>query len=210
MLAKGQVRVDGEVVFDAQHAVNAFSCINVAGAEIQNKQARYIMLNKPKGYVSATKDDIHPTVLELVNERYAHELHIAGRLDLNTTGLILLTNDSHWSESLTNADGGIIKKYLVTTKDPIDYEQYQRVFERGIYFKTENITTKPATLIAINAYQCCLEITEGKYHQIKRMFGYFDNQVIELHRERIGQIELDAYLGFGDYRVITPDCMNLC
>jgi 16S rRNA pseudouridine516 synthase len=182
----------------------------VAGAEIQKKQARYIMLNKPKGYVSATKDDIHPTVLELVNESYAHELHIAGRLDLNTTGLILLTNDSHWSESLTNADGGIIKKYLVTTKDPIDYELYQRVFERGIYFKTENITTKPAKLIAINAYQCCLEITEGKYHQIKRMFGYFDNQVIELHRERIGQIELDAYLGFGDYRVITPDCMNLC
>ena len=204
ILAKGQVKVDGTLISDAQHAVNEFSLIEVSGVVIQNKQARHIMLNKPKGYVSATKDDSHPTVMELINESYVHELHIAGRLDLNTTGLILLTNDSRWSESLTNSTNGVVKKYLVTTKDPINYEQYQSAFSRGIYFKTEDITTKPAKLTAINEHQCYLEITEGKYHQVKRMFGYFANEVLELHRERIGKFELDSNLALGDYRAIAP------
>lgn len=210
MLAKGAVKVDDKVVFDAQHAVNQFSRIEVAGELVQNKTPRYVMLHKPKGYVSATHDALNPTVMDLIDESYVQELHIAGRLDINTTGLLLLTNDSRWSQSLTGNNAGVVKKYLVTTKDKIDYEQYRAAFCQGIYFSTEGITTKPAKLLAITERQAYLEITEGRYHQVKRMFGYFNNQVIGLHRERVGSISLSEDLPVGSYKSVEPDLHARC
>ncbi|MCK5881660.1 MAG: 16S rRNA pseudouridine(516) synthase, partial [Sinobacterium sp.] len=103
LIAKGTVQVNGVTVFDVDMPVNQFSYVTVGDVVIQNKQAHYIMLNKPKGYVSATKDTIHPTIMQLIHEPFRDELRIVGRLDFNTTGLMLLTNDSDWATSLSHS-----------------------------------------------------------------------------------------------------------
>jgi 16S rRNA pseudouridine516 synthase len=205
LIAKGTVQVNDITVFDVQQPVNQFSKVVVDGQVIQNKQAHYIMLNKPKGLVSATSDTLHPTIMGLINAPFRDELRIVGRLDFNTTGLMLLTNDSDWASSLSHSDSNVIKRYLVTTEKPIDYLRYQTTFHQGIYFKPENITTLPATLTAISSHQAYLDISEGKYHQVKRMFGHFDNTVIALHRESIGAFTLCSSLAPGEYRHITPE-----
>ena len=204
LIAKGIVEVNGHVVFDVDMPVNQFSHVVVDGKVLQNKQAHYLMFNKPKGYVSATKDSIHPTIMTLIHEDFCDELRIVGRLDFNTTGLMLLTNDSDWAASLSHSSKAVFKRYLVTVKSPIDYALYQKVFSEGIYFKQENITTQPATLTEINSHQAYLDISEGKYHQVKRMFGYFDNEVTELHRESIGEFSLCKSLKQGCYKSIQP------
>lgn len=204
LIAKGIVQVNDITVFDVQQPVNQFSKVVVEGQLIQNKQAHYIMLNKPKGFVSATKDQFHPTIMALIDEPFRDELRIVGRLDFNTTGLMLLTNDSDWASSLSHSSNNVIKRYLVTTEQPIDYPLYQQAFSAGIYFKAEDITTLPATLTAVNDYQAYLEISEGKYHQVKRMFGFFDNAVIDLHRDRIGSYSLPALLPAGSYSIFQP------
>jgi 16S rRNA pseudouridine516 synthase len=163
------------------------------------KPARYFMLHKPKGYVSATSDAQHPTVLDLLDEPDSHELHIAGRLDFNTTGLMLITNDGQWSRRLTQPQTRQPKVYYVETEQLID-ERYAARFAQGFYFSFENITTQPAQLTALGPRSARLTIYEGRYHQVKRMFGHFDNKVLELHRESMGPLSLDPELEPGSYR----------
>ena len=204
LIAKGIVQVNHQTVFDVQMPVNQFSHVSVNGDIIQNKQAYYLMLNKPKGVVSATKDTIHPTVISLINIDCKDELRIVGRLDFNTTGLMLLTNDTDWAHSLSHSSAKVMKRYKVTCKNEIDYAHYQKIFTDGILLNPENIITAPAKLTSIDSHQAYLEISEGKYHQVKRMFGYFNNEVIELHRESIGSYELCDTLGAGEFKLFKP------
>lgn len=204
-IAQHIIEVNGVRVFNVDMPVNQFSVIKVNGETLQEKQAYYVMLNKPKGYVSATKDTIHPTIMELIHEPFRDELRIVGRLDFNTTGLMLLSNDTDWSHSLSHSTKNIMKRYLVTVKEPIDYSRYQHTFTQGIYFKQENTMTLPATLVEINRYQAYLDISEGKYHQVKRMFGHFNNEVVELHRMSIGEFRLCEKLTPGSYKMIQPE-----
>ncbi len=205
MLAQKRVMVDGAFATAIAQPINKFSTILVDGQIIQQHKPLYIMLHKPVGVVCATKDDKHKTVIDLLATWLTPDekasLHIVGRLDLNTSGLVLLTNDSRWSEKLTLPESKVPKHYLVTLKNPLNAE-YVHAFAQGMYFGFEGITTKPVILKIISKYQAEVILTEGRYHQIKRMFGRFDNPVIALHRTSIGSYVLDESLQVGESRSI--------
>ncbi|MCS3466531.1 16S rRNA pseudouridine516 synthase [Pseudomonas sp. JUb42] len=201
-LATGRVQVDGQPVNNPHHEVREFSSIQLDGETLQAaKAARYFMLHKPQGCVSATRDPVHPTVLDLLNEPDKDELHIAGRLDFNTTGLMLITNDGQWSRRLTQPQTKLPKVYYVETEQVID-ERYVEKFAEGFYFAFEDLTTQPAQLTLLGPYVARLSIVEGRYHQVKRMFGHFDNKVLRLHRESMGPLLLDPALEPGHYRAL--------
>lgn len=205
LLVQRRVRVDGVVTADPLHEVREFSRVAVDEHVLQaGRAARYLMLHKPAGCVSATRDPMHPTVLDLLPAELRDELHIAGRLDYNTTGLMLLTNDGQWSRRLTQPRTKLAKIYRVHTEDEIG-AHYVEKFLQGFYFAFEDLTTQPAQLDILGPHEARLAIVEGRYHQVKRMFGHFQNKVIALHRERMGPIELDAGLLPGQYRDLRPD-----
>nr|WP_314478467.1 16S rRNA pseudouridine(516) synthase [uncultured Pseudomonas sp.] len=205
MLAQRRVRVDGKVASDPLTVVREFSRVEVDQAVLQAGHApRYLMLHKPAGCVSATHDPQHPTVMDLLPGALAQGLHIAGRLDFNTTGLMLLTNDGQWSRRLTQPSTKLPKHYLVHTQDEIG-EHYVARFQAGFHFAFENLTTQPAHLQILGPRLARLAIVEGRYHQVKRMFGFYNNKVVKLHRERMGAIALDVDLAPGAFRELTPE-----
>lgn len=202
LLVGGRVRVDGQVTADGHHEVREFSRVEVGEQLLQaGTPARYFMLHKPPGCVSATQDPEHPTVLDLLAESDRPGLHLAGRLDFNTTGLLLLTNDGRWSRRLTQPGSKQPKVYWVETEQAIGHE-YAEVFARGLYFAFENLTTQPAELTLLGSHCARLTLYEGRYHQVKRMFGHFNNKVLRLHRESIGSLRLDPALAPGEYRAL--------
>ncbi|KWV87127.1 pseudouridine synthase [Pseudomonas carnis] len=205
LLVERRVTVEGVAVSDPHHDVREFSQVCVDGEILQaGKPARYFMLHKPQGCVSATSDPQHSTVLDLLDEPDKAELHIAGRLDFNTTGLMLITNDGQWSRRLTQPQTKLPKVYQVQTEQDIG-PQYAVTFAAGVYFAFEDLTTQPAELELLGPRTARLSIIEGRYHQVKRMFGHFDNKVIGLHRERMGPLMLDASLAPGQYRPLTDE-----
>lgn len=209
-LIEKRVRVDGQIVSDPHHDIREFSRVELDEQVLQaGKPARYFMLHKPPGCVSATQDPEHPTVLDLLNEADKHDLHIAGRLDFNTSGLMLITNDGHWSRHLTQPQTKLPKVYYVETEQDIT-DDYITRFEQGVYFAYEDLTTLPATLELLGPRSARLSIVEGRYHQVKRMFGYFDNKVVRLHRESIGPLMLDSRLAPGEYRALTSEEIQQC
>jgi 16S rRNA pseudouridine516 synthase len=203
MLAQKQVQVDGQCCVDGQLLVNQFSRIEVANKLLPHQTPVYIMLNKPAGIVCATVDDEHETVLDLLPTELADipGLHIAGRLDRFSTGLVLLTNDGRWSRQLSSPDTKVAKHYRVTLQNPIT-EDYAPAFAEGMYFAYEDLTTQPVKLVQLAEKEVDLQLMEGRYHQIKRMFGRFRNPVISLHRYRIGDYLLPDDLPAGSYRLL--------
>ncbi len=205
LLAQQRVRVDHRVTTDPVAQVSQFSRVEVDQLLLQaGRPPRYLMLHKPSGCVSATHDPQHPTVLDLLPDELRDDLHIAGRLDFNTTGLMILTNDGQWSRRLTQPSTKLPKHYLVDTEDDIGAHYVAR-FQEGFYFAFEGLTTQPAQLDILGPRRARLAIVEGRYHQVKRMFGHFDNKVIGLHRERMGTIRLDPALQPGQFRALTVE-----
>ncbi len=202
MFAQRQVLLNGVAVAEGRGLISEFCRVEVAGDLLQARQAVYVMLHKPVGCVSATRDHKNPTVLDLIDLPEKDQLHLAGRLDFNTTGLMLLTNDGRWSRRVTQPQQKIPKTYWVKTKDEITTAQVE-TFAQGIYFRFEDLWTSPALLEPIDSHTAYLTIYEGRYHQIKRMFGFFDNEVIGLHRLSMGNIELDPHLAAGEYRHLS-------
>ena len=167
------------------------------------KEFTYLMLNKPKDYISATFDSKLPTVLELLEFPYSNmELFPVGRLDIDTTGFLILTNDGKFSYNVTNPKKKVNKKYLVTLRDDISSNQIESL-ENGIYFEKEDFTTENAKVEEISKREIYLTISEGKFHQVKRMLEYVGNEVVELKRVSIGNLSLDEKLELGEYREIT-------
>ncbi|WP_047302427.1 16S rRNA pseudouridine(516) synthase [Pseudomonas fluorescens] len=209
LLVQRRVRIDGQPVSDPRAEVREFSRVELDEEVLQaGKPARYFMLHKPMGCVSATRDPEHRTVLELIHEPDPQELHIAGRLDYNTTGLMLITNDGQWSRRLTQPQTKLPKLYYVETEDEMGPE-YIQTFARGLYFAFEDLTTLPAQLQILGPRSARLSIVEGRYHQVKRMFGHFNNKVLRLHRERMGPLVLDERLAPGEYRPLSGDEIRL-
>lgn len=201
LIAQKRIFLDGEPAHSIQQKVSEFTHVVLDGNCLKNNTPVYIILNKPKGVVSATRDAKHATVLDLIQHPQKNELHIAGRLDFNTTGLLLLTNDGNWSRRISLPETKLAKTYEVTLSKPLRVE-YVAVFQEGIYFSYEDITTAPAHLEIVSEYTARVSLVEGKYHQVKRMFGFLQNKVLELHRVSVGHIVLDG-LELGDSRLLT-------
>lgn len=210
MLAQGRIVINAHVVREITTIVEEFDHVVLDGKVLQDKKAVYLMVNKPIGVVSATKDELHKTVIDLLpdtvagSEVKAEDLHIVGRLDLNTSGLLLLTNNSRWSRRLMSPEEKVPKVYQVAVQNELN-EEYISAFAEGMYFAFENITTQPAQLTILSSHLAEVVLTEGKYHQIKRMFGRFRNPVIALHRSKVGNLSLDNDLSVGQYRLLTSE-----
>lgn len=202
MLAQGRIRLDGEIAGSISQPVGQFTHVVLDEKIIQSNAAHYLMLNKPAGVVSATRDERHRTVIDLLTVPYADSLHIVGRLDFNSTGLVLLTNDGRWSRALSDPGQAITKTYRVQLEQPLS-EDCVKAFAEGMYFDYEGITTRPASLKILSEFEAEVGLVEGRYHQIKRMFGRFDNRVLGLHRLATGTLQLDPGLELGAYRELT-------
>lgn len=172
---------------------------------IEYKEFIYIMLNKPKGYLSATKDLKDKTVIDLIDIK--REIFPVGRLDKDTEGLMLLTNNGKYAHYLTSPNHHVIKKYYVEVEKDIQEEEI-KLFCSGLEIrdgKDELYITKEAKLELITNKTCYVYISEGKFHQIKRMFEKINNKVLYLKRVKFGEIELDPTLQLGEYRELTEE-----
>lgn len=201
-IAGGRVEMDSVTERNPTVTVGRFHTVTLDESVLQSRQAHYLMLHKPAGYLSATRDPTHPTVLDLVDPVLRPQLHIGGRLDRATSGLLILTNDGHWSRRLTEPRERHPKVYHVRTLQPITPETAVR-FAEGIYFPYEGLTTSPAQLEQLGLCEARLTIYEGRYHQVKRMFTAVGNRVVALHRESMGDIQLDPSLAPGECRQLS-------
>lgn len=197
---KGEITVNGAVVKSSNQKIAVGrDRVSVYGEEIVYKKNIYIMLNKPQGYVCSTRDGKSPTVLELVPaELYREGLFPAGRLDKDTEGFVLLTDDGMLSHKMLSPKSHVEKKYYVELRNPVE-EYYVNEFEKGMVIDGGDICL-PARieLIPENSNVCYVYLKEGMYHQVKRMFKKLSNEVVYLKRVKIGGLELDESLKPGE------------
>lgn len=201
LLKKGSVKVNQNIVKLPKLHVNPNSDEIMVNDEVVSYIDKvYIMLNKPKGYISATEDEVHPTIIDLIPE-YAHlNIFPVGRLDKDTEGLLLVTNDGQFNHEVMNPNKHVSKTYEVYSKHPITQFDIDKL-KSGIELSDGKL--KPAILKKVDNYVSHVTIYEGKYHQVKRMFHSIENEVLELKRIKIAQLELDHNLDLGSYRLLT-------
>ena len=201
LLKKGSVKVNQNIVKLPKLHVNPNSDEIMVNDEVVSYIDKvYIMLNKPKGYISETEDEVHPTIIDLIPE-YAHlNIFPVGRLDKDTEGLLLVTNDGQFNHEVMNPNKHVSKTYEVYSKHPITQFDIDK-FKSGIELSDGKL--KPAILKKVDNYVSHVTIYEGKYHQVKRMFHSIENEVLELKRIKIAQLELDHNLDLGSYRLLT-------
>jgi 16S rRNA pseudouridine516 synthase len=207
-IAAGHVRVNGRPCTNNHAEISRFDEVLQNAQAVQPAHyALYLMLHKPIGYLSATADGAHPTVLSLVAHPLAHELHLAGRLDRSTSGLVLLTNDGRWSKALMHPESEVEKVYLVTTARPIPEDADYR-FAKGIMLYPEHRLSRPARLERLSPRQARVTLHEGRRHQVKRMFFALGTPLTALHRQRIGPYELPASLQEGQWQAVEPSLIG--
>ncbi|MBE2894797.1 16S rRNA pseudouridine(516) synthase RsuA [Spirabiliibacterium falconis] len=205
VLRTGAVEVNGAVCKSGAAQISEQDSITYEKKQLHwVAQGQYIMLNKPSGYVCSHDGADYPTIYQFFDHPLRTTLHCAGRLDMDTTGLVLLTDDGQWSHRITSPKHDCAKTYLVSLADPIE-AHYVEAFANGIQLRGEKTPTKPAECEIIDDYTMNLTISEGRYHQVKRMFAALGNKVIGLHRWRIGGVELDERLAEGEFRALTPE-----
>ena len=177
------------------------------GNEIEIKKHIYLLLNKPKGYVSATEDKNMVTVLDLVPSEYVHRnLFPAGRLDRDTTGLMIITDDGNFAHNILSPQKHVKKIYKVVLDISLNNQMVEG-FKNGV--ELNDGKCKPAILEIVESNVAKVTLIEGKYHQIKRMFGCYGAKVLELQRIGIGNFILPNDLKLGEYREFTEEELNL-
>jgi len=207
VIRKGLISNQTSVLRSGSYKVTAEDTIIMKGKELNIRGFRYIMLNKPTGYISSNVDEQMPSLLNLIDIEKKQNLFIAGRLDADTTGLILITDDGQWSHQVTSPRKKCEKRYHVTLQEPLS-EEAIALFAEGIQLKSEPNPCLPAKLAVLSENEVLLTISEGKYHQVKRMFAAVGNFVTKLHREKIGDVELDLNLALGESRFLTEQEIN--
>ncbi len=208
LLKTGVVHVDGETVKDGKfHVKLDEQSVTVHGEQVEYKEYIYLMLNKPKGVISATEDNQHETVIDLLAfEHTVFNPFPVGRLDKDTEGFLILTNDGKLSHELMSPKKHVDKTYEATIKGEVTEEDVEK-FKEGVELD-DGYVTKPGHLVILESgpiSRIQLTITEGKFHQVKRMFLAVDKKVLELKRISIGQLELDPSLRLGEYREMTEE-----
>ncbi|MCV2403350.1 pseudouridine synthase [Marinomonas sp. C2222] len=199
--SKGRITVNGNIVKKANYNVQETDVISLDGELLAWPSEGYYLLNKPAGYVCANQDAEHPVVLDLLPSHLGQKLNIVGRLDKDTTGLLLLTTDGQWLHRITSPKNACSKRYRLSLADPI-FDDTLDLLEKGVLLNGESKPTLPAIAERISETEIYLTIHEGKYHQVKRMLAAVGNKVESLHRDRIGTLALDL-VDEGGYRQLT-------
>ncbi|OKY25323.1 MULTISPECIES: 16S rRNA pseudouridine(516) synthase RsuA [Thalassotalea] len=203
LLKKGEVTVNNEVITNPATQVHENNDIRVDGSQLIARQSRYIMLHKPVDTICSNVDELYPSVLHFLDIDKAFDMHIAGRLDADTTGLVLITDDGRWSHNIISPKKACEKTYRVWLRDALKPDTAEQ-FASGVQLQGERDLTRPAVLEMVEPKEVLLTITEGKYHQVKRMFAAVGNKVVGLHRESIGSVKLGE-LELGEWRYLTSD-----
>ncbi|WP_261841693.1 pseudouridine synthase [Aliamphritea ceti] len=196
----GDVLVNGHVVTLEATQVHENNEVLLNGIKLKARSFRYIVMHKPAGTICSNIDEAYPSLFNYLNVDKVSELHIAGRLDADTTGMVLITDDGRWSFNIITPAKECKKVYRVGLSQAIAEGMADR-FKEGIKLQGEQQLTRPATLEVVDSKEVILTITEGKFHQVKRMFSAVGNRVISLHREAIGDVKLDVEVG--QWRYLT-------
>ena len=203
LIRKGLVSVNGETEKNPDKKIDENSdTVICQGERLQYRRFQYYMLNKPKGVVSATRDSAK-TVLELLPAEKRKGLFPVGRLDKDTEGLLLLTNDGALAHSLLSPKKHVPKTYLVEIAAPLSEADIEAL-ENGVDIGEKQLT-KPARAAVVSENTIYLTICEGKFHQVKRMLQAVDNEVLSLKRTAFASLKLDEGLRPGEYRELTKE-----
>ena len=203
LLKMGKVTVNDVVVKDPATQVHENNDISIEGQTLTARSSRYIILHKPLDTICSNVDEIYPSLLHLIDVDRAFDMHIAGRLDADTTGLVLVTDDGRWSHNIISPKKQCEKVYRVWLRSPLKDDTGEK-FTYGVQLQGEDDLTRPAKLEQVAEREVLLTITEGKYHQVKRMFAAVGNKVVGLHREQIGPVKL-ADLPLAQWRYLTQE-----
>lgn len=208
LLKDGAVKVNNEIVKDAKHHVDPEKdSITLNGEEIHYREFIYLMMNKPPGVISATEDNRDETVIDLLEiEDQVFEPFPVGRLDKDTEGLLLITNDGQLSHKLLSPKKHVPKTYFAVIEGEVTEEDIE-AFKEGVTLD-DGYETKPGDLVILKSgftSDIELTITEGKFHQVKRMFEAVGKRVIYLKRLSMGPLKLDETLELGEYRELTDE-----
>ena len=202
LIKKGMVTVDGEVIKKAEYKFDESKAkVYVKEKEVAYQKFYYYMLHKPAGVVSATVDNHDRTVMELLKDAPGKDLFPVGRLDKDTEGLLLITNDGELCHNLLSPKKHVDKTYLVETRECITEKMMQEL-EEGVDIG-EDKPTMPAIVKLLEDKKLELTIREGKFHQVKRMLQAVENEVVYLKRLSMGSLVLDEKLGLGEFRCLT-------
>ncbi len=213
IIKKKRVRINDTIVTDNSMYVLDNDKVYLDDKEIIYKEFYYLMLNKPKGYVCAKEDKLNKILIDLISDEYnKEEMIIVGRLDIDTTGLIFITNDGPLTHKLTSPKFDLCKKYFVETDCAFSSDDI-KAFEEGVTI-FETIDTpykcKKANLeICSNPNNAYITITEGKYHQVKKMCKSCGHDVLNLKRVSVDGVNLDPLLKEGEYRELTEEELNI-
>ena len=208
LIKKKSVYVNGELALKPEMKVNETDEVVVGGEQIFYKKYVYLVFNKPQGCVSATEDKHYKVVTDYVPEEYAHyNVFPAGRLDIDTEGLLILTNDGDFVHRITSPKKNVYKRYFAVLDKAVEEKDIE-VFKAGMEFK--DFTAKPAKLeICENPYEAYVEIAEGKFHQVKRMFERVGKTVTYLRRDSIGGLCMPDNLELGEMVEVSKDEISL-
>ncbi len=200
----GHVIVNDKAVLIESVQVHENNTITLNGKRLSLRAHRYLMIHKPANTICSNVDEAYPSLFSGLNLDHTQELHVAGRLDADTTGLVLVTDDGRWSFDIIRPQKHCKKVYRVGLSRAIEPGQAALLpeqFAHGLQLQGETELTRPAVLQIINPQEVLLTITEGKYHQVKRMFACVSKRVVKLHREKIGDVSLD--INVGEWRYLT-------
>lgn len=207
IIRKGQVTINGTICKEPDFKIVESDNISVRGSEIKNQSFHYIMLYKPADVICARKDEKEKTVLDLIKEYPCRDLFPIGRLDKDTTGLLILTNDGALSHDLLSPKKHVEKEYEVYLEHELSDKDIT-LLENGISIGDEK-PTLPSKISLISRDHIYLTIKEGRYHQIKRMMEAVQNKVIKLKRVRMSALKLDENLKPGEYRCLSQTELGL-
>lgn len=212
LIRRGLVQVNGAAVLRPEEKADPErDTIAVEGKALRFQRHLYLMMNKPAGVVSASRDFREKTVVDLVPEILSRrDLFPAGRLDRDTTGLLILTDDGDFAHRMLSPKKHVYKLYEATVDGPVGMSEIEK-FEAGVVLE-DGIVCLPAKLTVVSggpSYETLVEIREGKYHQIKKMFLAVGRRVLRLKRVRIGGLELDKTLKEGECRELTERELEL-
>lgn len=208
MAAKGLVFLNGKAVTDVSVKVRQNDIICINGSVVPSAEPVTIMMNKPAGYSSVGGESVHPTVFTLLGKEFSGKaLFCIGRLDAATEGLLLLTNDGALCEKIIRPEGGIKKKYLVKTDRPLCHDA-AGLLAGGARFPNGD-TCRPAVLEELSPLYYYITVTEGKYHEVRRMVRLCGAMTDRLTRVSIGKLMLDPALGPGECKRLTDDDIRL-
>lgn len=204
-LHRGEVTVNGDVIKQPALQIGEQDRVYWEDEPLALVGLRYIMLNKPAGVECTARRGLYPRAIDLIDLPKVERLQTVGRLDVDTTGMVLLTDDGQWSHRVTSPRKRFGKVYRVALAEPLEGEDLDSAiasFAGGFLLDGEEKPTRPAELVMLSPVDAELTLYEGKYHQVKRMFGAIGNRVEALHRVSIGPLTLGD-LATGEWRELT-------